>query len=59
MDAPLTPEQIEFAVEELACLHRQVTERVRCPHRPPHEDLEAALRRIRGPAISSRVPTNM
>ncbi len=31
------------AVEELTCLHKQVTERVGCPHSPRHIDLADAI----------------
>lgn len=36
----------ESLIDELACLHKQVTERVPCTHFPRHEDCGDAL--IRG-----------
>ena len=32
----------EFEVDQLACLHKQITEWVLCGHTPHHEDLAAA-----------------
>ena len=35
-------------VEECACLHKQITERVGCVHSPPHVDLGEAVVRLLG-----------
>ena len=42
------PDSCDRDVDECACLHKQITERVACPHSPPHLDLGDAVVRLLG-----------